>query len=162
MDRVRNRRGMYVEAPGTADRERRAVEMRTRGMTYREIGEALGVNPASAQRMVRRALARVPAEAVNDLRALNLFRLEELWRRLGEILEDAADNPDRQLRTIDRMLAVMIREASLMGLDAPPKRVAAVVTDELLEKLIEEEQRALEAEQERLALLNQEVPTEGA
>ncbi len=162
MDRVRNRRGMFVENPGTVERERQAVEMRTRGMTYREIGEALGVNPASAHRMVSRALARVPAEAVNDLRALNLFRLEELWRRLGEILEDAADNPDLQLRTIDRMLAVMIREASLMGLDSPPKRVVAVVTDELLEKLIEEEQRALEAEQERLALLNQEVPTEGA
>ena len=161
MDRVRNRKGMYVEARDTVDRERRAVEMRTRGMTYREIGESLGVNPASAHRMVSRALARVPAEAVNDLRALNLLRLEELWRRLGGILEDAADDPDRQLRTIDRMLAVMIREASLMGLDAPPKRVVAVVTDELLEKLIEEEQRALEAEQERLALLNEDAPTEG-
>ena len=149
-----------MEARDTVDRERRAVEMRTRGMTYREIGEALGVNPASAHRMVSRALARVPAEAVNDLRALNLLRLEELWRRLGGILEDAADDPDRQLRTIDRMMAVMERTARLMGLDAPPKRVVAVVTDELLEELIEEEQRAIEAQRDLLTLLADDEPSE--
>ena len=138
---------MWVENPETAERERRAVEMRTAGATYREIGEELGVNPSSAFRMVRRALDRVPAEAVGDLRSLQLVRLEELWRKLAGILEEAADNPERQFRTIDTMLKVLVREARLMGLDAPPKRVVEVVTDELLQKLIAEERRAIAAQQ---------------
>ena len=62
MDRVRNSRDSWVESPETVERERRAVEMRAGGATYREIGDELGVSPSSAFRMVKRALDRVPAE----------------------------------------------------------------------------------------------------
>ncbi len=160
MDRVRNGRGMFVENPGTVERERRAVEMRARGATYREITQELGVDTASAHRMVSRALARVPAEAVKDLRALELLRLEELWRLLARIIQSAVDKPELQLRTIDRMMAVMERTARLMGLDAPPKRVVEVVTDEVLERLIDEEQRAIQAQRDLLTLLADNEPSE--
>ena len=155
MDRVRNRRGMWVESPETVERERRAVEMRAGGATYREIGDEMGVNPSSAFRMVKRALDRVPAEAVGDLRSLQLLRLEELWRRLAGILEGTAGKPELELRTIDAMLKVLVREARLMGLDAPPKRVVEVVTDELLQRLIAEEQQAIAAQQRLISEMDE-------
>ena len=48
--------------------------------------------------------------------------------------------------SIDVMLKVLVREARLMGPDAPPKRVVEVVTDEPLQRLIAEEQHAIAAQ----------------
>ena len=56
------------------------------------------------------------------------------------------------------MLKVLVREARLVGLDAPPKRVVEVVTDELLQRLIAEEQQALVAQRALLDSWGDDVP----
>ena len=84
--------------------------------------------------------------------------LEELWRRLPGILEGAAGKPELELRAIDAMLKVLVHEARLMGLDAPPKRMGEVVTDELLQRLIAEEPRAIAAQRALLDSWGDGVP----
>jgi hypothetical protein len=123
-----------------ADRERddQAVELRRRGLTHRQIAAQLGYkSPSSAVEAIERSLAGTRREANDEVRKLEVDRLDDLrraaWRVLakthisvsngravthpvtGEVLTD--DMP--QLQAIDRLLKIAERYAKLLGLDAP-------------------------------------------
>lgn len=65
-----------------ADLRAKAVELRTAGVTYRQIGKMLGVSATTAFEYVDKALADVPAEGVKKLRALMGAELDEINVRL--------------------------------------------------------------------------------
>jgi hypothetical protein len=123
-----------------ADRERdnQAVELRRRGLSHRQIAAQMGYkSPSSAYDAIERALAESSREAHDEVRALELGRLDDMrricWRILaskhitvsqgrvithpetGEIVTD--DMP--LLQAIDRLLRISERTAKLLGLDAP-------------------------------------------
>lgn len=100
-----------------------AVEMRTKGHTYLQIGTACGVTSQAAQQAVVKYLEQTRAisrEAAEDVRRLELDRLDRVLAVVGPMAESG------DLAAVDRLLRIQERRASLLGLDAPRASLVAV------------------------------------
>lgn len=63
--------------------------MRAQGFSFASIAETVGYADASgASKAYHRALARKPAQNVDQIRAQEAERLEYLWKRASEVIED--------------------------------------------------------------------------
>jgi hypothetical protein len=96
------------------DRKKKALEMRIAGASYEAIAQELGYRSRSgAYQAVMTALKRTLQEPANELRTLEV-------RRLDEMLADLWGKRKQPL-VADRILRIMERRAKLLGLDAPTK-----------------------------------------
>ena len=99
-------------------REQQAVELRIAGLSYRAIGDKLGVSDVAAMYMVQRSLEHIEtalAEKRPHLRQIELERLE----KMHEILWKRVDRGELFLH--DRLLKIAESRRKLLGLDAPTK-----------------------------------------
>lgn len=95
------------------ERMTRALNLRASGATYQAIADDLDITAPSAHALVQKALHEIPAEAVDELRRVELGRLDQML--LGIWTEATSGN----LNAIDRAVKLMERRAKLAGLDAP-------------------------------------------
>ena len=111
-------------------KEIKAVQLRASGASYSDIAGALGYsNRSGAFKAVRRALQRWGSEAVEELRILELARLDQitlkLWPQvLGKPARDHGDGRIDEpvppsMKAMELYLKVSQRRARLLGLDAP-------------------------------------------
>jgi len=129
------------------ERRMRALDMRTRGMTFEQIGEALGCTRQAAHNAYTKGLdTRLSeyGETQDRARALELAKLDNLEREANKVLlrrhlvlyqgavvsvTDPAD-PDRRkqveliddgpvVQAINCLVRVSERRARLLGIDAP-------------------------------------------
>lgn len=100
------------------EREIRALDMRKRGSTFREIGAELGVTTQAAHKAVTRVLDKLESKTFESAKAVVRLELERL-DALTKALWDKAEKGD--VYSIDRLLSIMRRRADLLGLDAPTK-----------------------------------------
>ena len=114
---TQNSRGGYVKTLENAENDAEALRLRSLGHSFREIAEMLNINTSTAYSRVQNALVAVPYELVDELRTLEGLRLDELHAAIWE----NAINGD--LRSVDRVLAIMKRRAKLYGLDVPRKLI---------------------------------------
>lgn len=91
--------------------QRRALELRRQGLNYHDIARELNIDTRTAYRIVQEALTRWIAEPAEDVRLLELQRLDALLAALW----DKAIAGD--LAAVDRVLRIMERRAKLLGLD---------------------------------------------
>ena len=137
----------------TADRERdaQALDLFTRGLTYRQIAAQLQMaSPSTAHAAVQRATAAIPDPAKTAARRIALQRLAALDRAAWRVLTrthyvtgntgQLAYGPDGQpltddapvLQAIDRLLKIEERRAKTIGTDMPvPTRAEITITSEL-------------------------------
>lgn len=101
------------QAIDRATRRAEAVKLRHQGHTLREIATQLGVSPATVHGDIQQALADVPAEGVQELRALWHERLEAATTVLMPQVREG------NLEAVDRLIRLSQRAAQLQGLDAP-------------------------------------------
>ena len=99
-----------------AERRRQALELRKAGATYDQIARQIGyANEGGAYKAVQAALKAVYREPADEVRKLELERLDRLtlalWTRAKE----------GEAEAIDRVLKLMDRRAKLLGLDAPTR-----------------------------------------
>jgi hypothetical protein len=151
----RGHNGQYTRTEETAERDAEAARLRSRGWSYQQIADELGyAHHSNARKAVKRALEAIVAEPAEDLRQIELGRLDAMWQialavleryhvtvsngRLitigGKPLED--DGP--VLAALDRLLKIQERRARLLGLDAPA-RTHVTVTDSMeaeIERLV--------------------------
>jgi len=100
--------------PESAEIESQAVQLRSLGHTYDEIAQQLGLaTRGSAWKVVQRALTRIPAESVEEMRLLEGARLDAMT---AAIWPTAVTGDEK---AIALMLRIMERRAKLFGLDAP-------------------------------------------
>ena len=105
-----------------AEDEKAVLDLRKQGCTYAEVAERLGMSSASqAYRVAQRALAELPRESAEEVRAMELERLDAMHRAVW----DAAISGD--LDAFDRALKVAESRRKLLGLDAPQKHQHAHV-----------------------------------
>jgi len=110
--------GGFVRTEEQAITDTKALRMRSSGMTYGKIAEAMGCSKSAAYERVQRALAAIPAEAVDEYRRLETDRLDTLL----ELAMRKVESEDKGfLFAIDRVLAIMDRRSKLLGLDSPVK-----------------------------------------
>ncbi|MEU1731402.1 hypothetical protein [Streptosporangium sp. NPDC020145] len=139
MSDARGGNGRYTRSSRTAARDAEACRLRAQNLTYAQIGAELGISKSQAHDAVRRALRDTLQEPADEVRKLELLRLDELaqlarrvmlathyvvsqgkvvrLRRGGAPLED--DTP--VLQAIDRLLRIQERRARLLGLDSPQR-----------------------------------------
>lgn len=144
--------GRFVKSLETAKRDGEAAQLRAEGKTYDQIAEALNFSDRSlARRAVERALAATVREPADELRQLELIRLDALWVEAVKVMttEHITVNNGRvieidgvplkddgpTLSAIDRLLKIMERRAKLVGLDSPAK--VEVMTLDALDREIE-------------------------
>ena len=109
--------------PDIIDRELAVVELRRTGETWDRIARVVGYsNAAGAYKAYKRALLRTLQQPTEEMRDLELDRLDRLqrayWKRAIE----------GETRAADFILRVIDRRAKILGLDAPQKIQAQVVT----------------------------------
>ena len=142
--------GRFVRTLTTAERDAEAARLRTRGYSYQQIADELGwVSRGDAYRAVQRVLADTVKEAGDEVRAIELARLDGLHVAAMDVLEREhvtvsngrivvlgdAPLPDDGpvLAAIDRLLKIQERRAKLLGLDAPTKQAISISPDRLAE-----------------------------
>ena len=95
----------------TAARRLRCVELAGAGKTYEQIAVEVGfANKSSARKAVVAALAARQVDAVDDLRRLEVSRLDQLQ---SASWEDALAG---DVRAVDRILRIITLRAKLLGL----------------------------------------------
>jgi hypothetical protein len=95
----------------------RAIELRATGMTYAQIGAAMGISRQAAAKHVAKALDELDASTMESARRLR--RLESM--RLDAVLRASWPKRD-QVEHARIILEVSKRRAQLEGLDAPERR----------------------------------------
>jgi len=130
--------GRFIRTIDTAERDAECARLRARDYTYQQIADATGFTSRTGARFaVERALARTITEPGEELRRIELMKLDALaraaWRVLearhylvsqGRLirLEDGApplEDYGPVLQAIDRLLKISERRSRLLGLDSP-------------------------------------------
>lgn len=100
-----------------------ALRLRATGLSYADIGEAMGVAEPTARSLVVRALKDKRAE-IDELGdsviMLEAERLDTLFRA-AEAIRVTAKSESMRLQAIDRALWISDRRSKLLGLDAPKR-----------------------------------------
>lgn len=92
-----------------------ALMLRMQGLSYAKIGTAIGVSKATAWRLVTDALQEqitLTRESAEELRALELARLDDLWRRMYPALPSQKVD----LATGRLLLRISMQRSVLLGL----------------------------------------------
>ncbi|MEU0516633.1 hypothetical protein [Streptosporangium sp. NPDC006007] len=135
---TRGGNGRYTRSRSTAARDAAACRLRARGLTYEQIATDLGMaSKSSAYDAVQRALTATVKEPAEEVRQIELIRLDELHRSALAVLEathyvvdkgavvlwngDPLIDDGPILAAVDRLLKVQERRARLLGLDSPQR-----------------------------------------
>ena len=115
-----------------AERRLKAFELRKAGLSYKQIGDALGVSESMACKDVHkilRDLAEKTEGHAREYRQLELERVDALMAPLWPRARGRrVTNPDTgvvedippDLKAMDRLMRLMERRAKLLGLDLQP------------------------------------------
>lgn len=99
------------------EKHRQALELRKAGASYELIAEKLGYShPSGAHKAVTSALQKTLREPADDLRNLELDRLDAMMLALWQQARQGNQG------AVDRILRIMERRAKLLGIDAPTKQ----------------------------------------
>lgn len=147
--------------PAVAQRREQAIKLRMAGVRYEDIARQLGyASRGAAACDVQRALASTIAEPSEEMRALEVQRLDMLWQNAMKVLSrhhvtvsngkvvtldgEPVKDDGPVLQAIDRLLRIQERRAKLLGLDAPAKHevVTLDAIDAQIRALTEELERA--------------------
>lgn len=102
-----------------AARALQALELRKAGLTYEQIARQCGyAGKGAAYNAVQRELQRTMQEPADDVRTLEVLRLDDLYRAM---IPKALKG---DTWSVDRCLKIMERRAMLLGLDAPKDAAA--------------------------------------
>jgi hypothetical protein len=139
---ARDGNGRFAQSFEGAERDARAVELRTRGMTLDQVAAELGYSHASAAaKAVSRALAAVQFPSVAEYREMQNRQLDTLTATTIGILErphpvvtasgriatdpvtgETLQDPAVELQCVRVLVQIAERRAKLLGLDAPVKQ----------------------------------------
>jgi hypothetical protein len=111
--------------PVVFDKERQVLELRLQGYTFDVIAEHVGyASPGSAHNAYKRGLMRTLQEPSQELRDLEIARLDRLMNGVWEkaLLGDVP--------AVNAVLKILERRAKMLGLDAPAKIQAEVTNYE--------------------------------
>ena len=118
-------------------RQAKALELRSRGLSYRQIAQELGYSgPAGAYKAVGTGLDKTLREHSEDVRQLELERLDAM---LDGVYGKATSGDDKAIHVA---LRIMERRAKLLGLDAPTKGIMLTAEIENLLELLPMEYQA--------------------
>lgn len=137
-----------VRTVADAEADSIAARLRSQGKSYRQIARAMGCSVSIAHRRVQRALKAIPAEAVEELRTIELQRLDEMLEvarrelhrdhvlvQQGRVIRDDAGVPmidhGAKLAALDRLVKISESRRKLVGADMPMRIEQKVTVEEV-------------------------------
>lgn len=138
------------ESVARLERNERAIELRRQGKTYLEIGRELGISRMRAHQIITAEMTKRREkfqDKADSLIQMQLDRLELLWNRLQGRIDMG------EPRACEVGIAILRRQAELMGLDQPIK---VHNTHELIE--LSDDELRQEAERLRIDVQRIEIP----
>ena len=109
--------------PEVIDKERQVLELRRTGAGWEAIAEVVGFSNASgAYKAYQGAIARVLVQPAEELRTQELDRLDRLQRAYWK------DALEGNVRAADFILRVIDKRCKILGIEAPQRIHAEVVT----------------------------------
>lgn len=119
-DRPHDGKGRFVRSLDTAQRDAEACRLRSNGYTYQRIADALGYSDkGEAHHAVSRALKATAQEAADEVRTLELSRLDAELDRLAGLEAAARDVLTREHLTISHGHIVKDKDGKPIPDDAP-------------------------------------------
>ena len=113
----------HFKDAAAAQRALQALDLRKAGVSYEQIARACGyASRSGAYQAVQRELQRTMQEPADDVRQLELMRLDDLYRAM---VPKALKGDKDSTWYVDRCLAIMDRRARLLGLDMKPDALAS-------------------------------------
>jgi hypothetical protein len=131
-----------LSAVERAERTAKILELRKQGMTYREIGEYVGISMETARLTVQKVMQQYIEDAKDSQHEIIMLELLRLDDMLFAVYESARGG---DLKAVDSVLKVMERRAKLLGLDAQvtTRTVQLSVTPEQIQRMSDDELQAL-------------------
>jgi hypothetical protein len=123
-------------SPEVVEKRRQALELRKGGQHYPGIAESMGCALSTAHGYVQDALTETLQEPADEVRELELTRLDMMIRTLWPTV--LGGSPSEKRNAIDRVIMLMDRRAKYLGLDAPQRRIVEVTTHDEFSRLIKE------------------------
>jgi hypothetical protein len=112
-----------AERIAQAEKEARIIELRRTGATWELIAKATGyANASGAHKAYQKALGRIIEPKIEELRATEIDRLDRLQFAIWERAKEG------DIKAIDAVLRILDRRVRILGLDAPTKIQAEIVT----------------------------------
>jgi hypothetical protein len=112
-----------AERIAQAEKEAKIIELRRTGATWELIAKAVGyANASGAYKAYQKAIGKIVAPKIEELRAIETDRLD----RLQFAIWDRAKEGD--IKAIDAVLRILDRRTRILGLDAPTKIQAEIIT----------------------------------
>ena len=136
---TRDGNGRFDRSPDTAERDAEACRLRAKNLSYRRIAAELGIDVKAAYDGVRRAIRDTLQEPADDVKRLELERLDELAQKTRKVMlgthyvvsqgkgvrltrdDEPLVDDGPVLQAVDRLLKIQERRARLLGLDAPQR-----------------------------------------
>lgn len=104
----------------TTEKYMKVIDLRKAGLTFEEIADKTGYESRSGAKMAFDAAVKYWGhESVTELRVIENERVEELWRRTYNMMEDPTLTLSQSLRIMETALKVTESKRKLHGLDAP-------------------------------------------
>jgi hypothetical protein len=150
--------GKATSTTENLDRELRALDMKRRGATYEAIGKDLGVSGQRAHQLVKKALDRHETPMVEELRAMEVERLDVMLVKAWEMyfakhpyvsagqvvyLVTGPDGGSENVVVVNDagvniaagqlLLRIAERRAKLLGLDTPVPMKIQVLTEDVID-----------------------------
>ncbi|MFC5947062.1 hypothetical protein ACFQH9_02065 [Pseudonocardia lutea] len=118
--------------------------LHAQNISQREIAKQFGVSQATVQRRIAEWCAKVIVPKVEEYRAIENAKLDEICNVAGAIARNPEADPELRLKALDRLTRAADRRAKLNGLDAPVK--ADVTVHEVTQQDLELQEMLREAE----------------
>lgn len=135
--KTRDGKGRFADDPESAQLAAQVLELRKKSLTFDEIATRLGISKSSAYVAFKRGIKAIVAEPAEEVRALELEKLEQMEQAVIKVLErqhvtvsngkviridgQPLDDDAPILQAIDRLLRIQERRAKFLGLDAEKK-----------------------------------------
>ncbi len=98
--------------------QRKALELRTLGLSYQQIADQAGVSKTAAYKAVVRALSEIEEETRHLAKLNKTLDLQRLDWIIREAMKQALKG---DLQAMDRILKAIDRRAKIYGFEAPQK-----------------------------------------
>lgn len=140
------------DAARIATEQARALKLKLDGATVREIADDLKVSVGTAQNRLTDAMAEIVLPVADEVRQVELARLDRWQLRLEKRLDDDED----PVRVVPVALKVQERRSRYLGLDAPERaEVVTTSTGSDDPAVLDTLARAREAAQRRVAAIQE-------
>lgn len=156
---TRGGNGRFIRNIKTAQRDADAAALRAKGLSFQRIANELGFSSkAKAYEAVQRALADLPREGIEDLRRMELERLDGMYQAAMDVLE-REHVAISQGKVVRRRVGTEVDEFGHERLDDEGKPIplyADVLDDGPVLQAID---RLLKVQERRAKLLGLDAPT---